>query len=58
MASLRLYAGRHADDPQFTELIGSDTFRRLWAGHDVRAHTTGTKRLHHPLVGDLTRLRP
>ncbi|MFF1837989.1 helix-turn-helix transcriptional regulator [Streptomyces sp. NPDC058231] len=59
VASLRLYAGRHADDPQLTELIGelslhSEAFRRLWADHDVRAHTTGTKRLHHPLVGDLT----
>ncbi|MFD9502535.1 helix-turn-helix transcriptional regulator [Streptomyces sp. NPDC060035] len=59
VAGLRLYAGRHADDPQLTELIGelslhSDAFRRLWADHDVRAHTTGTKRLHHPLVGDLT----
>ncbi len=56
---LRLYAGRHPDDPQLTELIGelslhSDTFRRMWADHDVQAHTTGTKRLHHPLVGDLT----
>lgn len=58
VATLRLYAGRHPDDPQFTELIGelslhSDTFRRIWADHDVQAHTTGTKRLHHPLVGDL-----
>ncbi len=59
VAALRLYAGRHPDDPQLTELIGelslhSDTFRRMWANHDVLAHTTGTKRLHHPLVGDLT----
>ncbi|MBK6012867.1 helix-turn-helix domain-containing protein [Streptomyces sp. MBT53] len=59
VATLRLYAGRHPDDPQLTELIGelslhSDTFRRLWADHDVQAHTTGSKRLHHPLVGDLT----
>ncbi|MDL5206608.1 helix-turn-helix transcriptional regulator [Streptomyces sp. ALI-76-A] len=59
LAMLRLYAGRHPDDPQLTELIGelslhSDTFRRLWADHDVIAHTSGTKRLHHPLVGDLT----
>ncbi|MEV0362127.1 helix-turn-helix transcriptional regulator [Nocardia fusca] len=59
VAGLRLYAGRHGDDPQLTELIGelslhSDTFRRLWADHDVRAHTTGTKRFHHPVVGDLT----
>ncbi|MFD5162443.1 helix-turn-helix transcriptional regulator [Streptomyces hawaiiensis] len=59
MSRLRLYAGRHPDDPQLTELIGelslhSDIFRSLWADHDVVAHTTGTKRLHHPLVGDLT----
>jgi hypothetical protein len=59
VAALRLYAGRHPDDPQLTELIGelslhSETFRRMWADHDVIAHTTGTKRLHHPLVGDLT----
>jgi transcriptional regulator with XRE-family HTH domain len=59
VATLRLYAGRHPDDPQLTELIGelslhSDTFRRLWADHDVLAHTTGTKRFHHPLVGELT----
>ncbi|WP_405811800.1 hypothetical protein OG524_26725 [Streptomyces sp. NBC_01520] len=26
----------------------------LWTDHDVQAHTTGTKHLHHPLVGDLT----
>ncbi|MGC9499309.1 helix-turn-helix transcriptional regulator [Streptomyces sp. WG7] len=59
LAMLRLYAGRHPDDPQLTELIGelslhSDIFRRMWADHDVQAHTSGTKRLHHPLVGDLT----
>ncbi|MDX2602594.1 helix-turn-helix transcriptional regulator [Streptomyces caniscabiei] len=59
LAMLRLYAGRHPDDPRLTELIGelslhSDTFRRMWADHDVQAHTTGTKRLHHPIVGDLT----
>ncbi|MEY9967669.1 transcriptional regulator with XRE-family HTH domain [Streptacidiphilus sp. MAP12-16] len=59
VATLRLYAGRHPDDPQLTELIGelslnSDTFRRMWADHDVLAHTAGTKRLHHPIVGDLT----
>ncbi|GGP34688.1 helix-turn-helix transcriptional regulator [Streptomyces calvus] len=59
LAMLRLYAGRHPDDPQLTELIGelslhSDAFRRMWADHEVQAHTSGTKRLHHPLVGDLT----
>lgn len=59
VATLRLYAGRHPDDPQLTDLIGelsrhSELFGRLWADHDVQAHTTGTKRLHHPVVGDLT----
>jgi transcriptional regulator with XRE-family HTH domain len=59
VATLHLYAGRHPDDPQLTELIGelslrSEIFRRMWADHDVLAHTTGTKHLHHPLVGDLT----
>ncbi|MBK0297426.1 transcriptional regulator, partial [Bacillus sp. S34] len=41
-----------------TDLIGeldtrSDDFRRRWAAHDVRFHRSGTKRLHHPAVGDL-----
>lgn len=31
----------------------SEIFRRLWAVHDVRFHCTGSKRLHHPVVGDL-----
>ncbi|MEY9849829.1 helix-turn-helix domain-containing protein [Streptacidiphilus sp. MAP5-3] len=59
VAMLHLYAGSHSDDPQLTELIGelsvqSDVFRRMWADHDVLTHSTGTKRLRHPLVGDLT----
>lgn len=58
VATLRLYAGRHPYDPRLTELIGalsvhSAAFRRLWADHNVLAHTTGVKRFHHPLVGDL-----
>ncbi|MFE2564434.1 MmyB family transcriptional regulator [Streptomyces mirabilis] len=45
--------------PQLAELIGElslrdKDFRSLWADHDVLAHATGTKHLHHPLVGDLT----
>jgi MmyB-like transcription regulator ligand binding domain len=27
--------------------------RRLWGAHNVRTHGTGTKRLHHPDVGEL-----
>jgi MmyB-like transcription regulator ligand binding domain len=45
-------------DRQLSDLIGelstrSDEFRVRWAAHDVRIHTTGVKRLHHPVVGDL-----
>ena len=41
-----------------SDLIGelatrSEEFSRRWASHDVRYHHTGTKALHHPVVGDL-----
>lgn len=32
----------------------SEEFRAHWAAHNVRLHQTGTKRFHHPVVGDLT----
>ncbi|MEU9788317.1 helix-turn-helix transcriptional regulator [Streptomyces phaeochromogenes] len=58
VAMLRAEAGRDAYDRRLTDLIGelstrSDEFRRRWAAHNVRIHTTGAKRLHHPVVGDL-----
>jgi transcriptional regulator with XRE-family HTH domain len=58
VASLRLYAGRHPHDPALAELIGELSvqdadFRHWWAGHDVFQRTHGTKRFHHPVVGDL-----
>lgn len=31
-----------------------DEFRLRWAAHDVKFHRSGTKRFHHPTVGDLT----
>jgi hypothetical protein len=31
----------------------SDEFRVRWAAHNVRFHRTGTKRLQHPIVGEL-----
>jgi hypothetical protein len=31
----------------------SAEFRTRWATHNVRFHRTGTKRLHHPVVGEL-----
>ncbi|MER6417267.1 helix-turn-helix transcriptional regulator [Streptomyces sp. NPDC001137] len=56
---LRMDAGRCPDDPRLSALVGelsvkSEEFRRLWATHDVQEKGYGVKRLHHPLVGDLT----
>jgi hypothetical protein len=56
---LRAEAGRSPDDRTLTELIGelttrSERFSALWATHNVRWHTTGTKRFHHRVVGDLS----
>lgn len=59
VAMLRLEAGRNPHDRALNELIGelatrSGLFAALWAGHDVRIHTEGTKRFHHPVAGDLS----
>jgi transcriptional regulator with XRE-family HTH domain len=58
VAALRALVGTDLDDPILTELIGelslkSDAFRRLWARHDVRARADGTKRIKHPIVGQV-----
>jgi transcriptional regulator with XRE-family HTH domain len=58
VAILRVEAGRNPYDRGLTDLIGelstrSEEFRIRWAAHNVRFHRTGSKRLHHPLVGDL-----
>jgi hypothetical protein len=59
VAMLRGEAGRNPYDRSLSDLVGqlstrSDDFRIRWARHDVRFHRSGTKRLRHPLVGDLT----
>jgi transcriptional regulator with XRE-family HTH domain len=58
VALLRREAGRSPYDRELSNLVGelstqSELFRKLWASHDVREHRTGTKSIHHPLVGDL-----
>lgn len=58
VAAMRGDAGRNPYDKRLTDLVGelstrSQTFRTLWAAHDVRYHRTGVKRIHHPHVGDL-----
>jgi transcriptional regulator with XRE-family HTH domain len=55
---LRAEAGRNPYDRGLTDLVGelstrSEAFRTRWAAHNVRFHRTGSKRLHHPVVGDL-----
>ena len=58
VAALRSQAGRNPYDRNLQDLIGelstrSDEFRVRWAAHNVRFHRTGSKRLHHPVVGEV-----
>lgn len=58
VASLRYTAAQFPGDRLLAELIGdlsinSAEFARLWARHDVRLCSSGTKFLHHPAVGEL-----
>ena len=58
VAILRKEAGRDPHDRALSDLIGelstrSETFRTLWAEHNVRFHRTGAKLFHHPVVGDI-----
>lgn len=58
VASLRVAAGRYADDTALTALVGelivkSPEFAACWAKHPVQVCAAGTKYLHHPVVGDL-----
>lgn len=58
VAIMRAEAGRDPHDRGLQSLVGelstrSETFRQLWGAHNVRTHGTGTKRFHHPDVGEL-----
>ncbi len=59
VAVLRSEAGRDPYDRGLSDLVGelstrSEMFRTRWAAHNVRYHDTGSKRFHHPVVGDLS----
>ncbi|MEU7665326.1 helix-turn-helix transcriptional regulator [Streptomyces lincolnensis] len=59
VGGLRAAVGTDLDDPRLVEVVGelslkSETFRRLWARHDIRQKTHETKRFRHPVVGELT----
>jgi transcriptional regulator with XRE-family HTH domain len=58
VAIMRAEAGRDPHDRGLQDLVGelstqSETFRTLWGSHNVRTHGTGTKRFHHPDVGEI-----
>ena len=58
VASLRITAARSPDDVGLAELIGeltmkSAAFASLWASHPVANHAYGSRRIHHPEVGEL-----
>ncbi|MDA0181336.1 helix-turn-helix transcriptional regulator [Solirubrobacter phytolaccae] len=58
VASLRSKAGQHPHDRSLQDLVRelserSEAFRVRWAAHDVRFHRTGSKRLMHPVVGEV-----
>lgn len=58
VAALRIEAGRNSYDRGLTDLVGelstrSEEFRTWWASHNVRLHRTSTKRMHHPVAGEL-----
>ena len=58
VAIIRSAAGRDPHNRGIQDLVGelstqSETFRTLWAQHDVRTHGTGMKRFNHPVVGEL-----
>jgi transcriptional regulator with XRE-family HTH domain len=57
--NLRLEAGTDPDDRATAELVAelrssSPEFERWWNEHRVHQRTYGSKRLRHPIVGDLT----
>ncbi|ONI75411.1 transcriptional regulator [Kribbella sp. ALI-6-A] len=57
--TLRFYTGNAPDDPEAQKLVGelslaSPEFRQWWSEHHVHQRTFGAKRLHHPVVGELT----
>ena len=59
VSALRLLAGQDPTDKALVGLIGelatrSDDFRTWWGGHTVRTHTTGIKRINHPIVGEMS----
>ncbi len=58
VAAMRIEARRNPQDRGLQDLVGelstrSEEFATWWAAHNVKIHTTATKTLHHPVVGEL-----
>ena len=58
VAVLRATVGRNPYDKSLADLVGelstrSDEFRVRWAAHNVRRHTSGSKRMRHPVIGEI-----
>lgn len=58
VAWLRGAAGADLDHPRLTAVVGeltvkSPEFARLWSRHEVREKSSGSKRLVHPVVGEI-----
>jgi transcriptional regulator with XRE-family HTH domain len=59
LARFRTAASRHPGDPDFAALIarlhaGSAEVRAWWPRHDVAPLSSGSKRIRHPVLGELT----
>ncbi|MEO6089310.1 MAG: helix-turn-helix transcriptional regulator [Umezawaea sp.] len=59
VTNLHMDAARHPDAPRLAELVHELStqdadFRAWWHGQHVEGKGQGTKRFHHPVVGDLT----
>ncbi|MFJ3804356.1 helix-turn-helix domain-containing protein [Streptomyces sp. NPDC090088] len=59
IAQVRMESARYPGDPKLATLVEKLSahdaqFRQWWTEHHVAARTTGTRRLRHPVVGDLT----
>ncbi|MFY7627472.1 hypothetical protein ACOT8G_07285 [Streptomyces sp. NY05-11A] len=58
VGALRVEVAKNPYDRELSNLIGelstrSDAFRTMWGSHDVHVFTGGTKRFHHPVVGEM-----
>ena len=59
IAQMRMHNSANPGDPYLTALVDELSaqhaqFRLWWGAHQVATRGTGTKRLHHRIVGDLT----